>query len=70
MQVGKFLQKYGGKGLFPIKLQVPIMFTVYLLLCNKCLPLLFASPFRKPRKTVYQLLLFVPCNMCGCSTMR
>ena len=36
MQVGKFLEKYGQKELFPIKLHVPLMFTVYLTLQSKC----------------------------------
>ncbi len=35
LQVGKFMQKYGQRGLFPIKLQVPLLFTVYLVLLNK-----------------------------------
>lgn len=30
------MQKYGQLNLFPVKLQVPIIFTVYLVLVNKC----------------------------------
>ena len=36
MQAAKFLQKYGQMELFPVKLQVPLLMTVYLLLLNKC----------------------------------
>lgn len=39
------MQKYGQMNLFPVKLQVPIILTVYLVLVNKCA---FAASVSRP----------------------
>lgn len=36
LQAGRFMAKYGSKSLFPIKLQVPLLFTVFALVQNRC----------------------------------